>query len=222
MFDRCVVLNLDRRPDRWAAFLARIPADWPFPAPERWPAVDGEQAVGIPSWWRESPGAWGCFQSHLAIWRAQQDAGERWLILEDDAFAVDNLAERWAKIAENVPGNWHQMYLGGQFLELCRVTPQPFDGNPWWVRAFNVNRTHAYAVAQEFLPRLLKFFEKRWNLHVDYALAKLHRDSTCMIVAPREWLFGQVAGRSDVCVQGETNRAALAKTMLWQLPELKE
>jgi len=218
MFGRVLVLNLDRRPDRWDSFRRRLPDDWPLPEPERFSAVDGRTAPP-PAWWTESPGAWGCFESHRAMWR---EAGEdSVLILEDDAFCVDRFAERLAVCAEHLPDNWDQLYLGGQHLRTDRILPQPV--NPWIVRCYYTGRTHAYAIRGRAAGVLLRWSEtQHWNLHVDYVLARLQQAGQLNHYAPREWLFGQVAGRSDVAIQGETGNGALMPTQLWQLPELTE
>lgn len=219
----CYVLNLDRRPDRWARFLDRLRAlpAWPLAEPERFPAVDGE-TVDPPAWWTESRGAWGCFQSHVAMWqRARDDRLDNVLILEDDVFWVDRFASRLEQSLTHVPDDWHQVYLGGQHLRTDRVMPQPV--NPWTVRCLNTGRTHAYLLRAGILPELLgTVCGRRWNLHIDNLLASLHQARRFNHYAPREWLFGQVAGRSDVCIQGETGTGLLARTELWQLPELRD
>jgi len=54
---------------------------------ERFSAVDGLK-MPIPANWPESPGAYGCLQSHLSvIQRARAQGRESVLIIEDDGVA---------------------------------------------------------------------------------------------------------------------------------------
>src|SRR5205823_9560241 len=78
-----VCINLDRRPERWRRMESRFSKLdlWPV---ERFAAVDGA-TVQIPERWPESPGAYGCLQSHLAVVRqARAMKRESVLIMEDD------------------------------------------------------------------------------------------------------------------------------------------
>ena len=85
MFERVYCINLARRAERWQEFTSGLPDDWPFPQPERFEAIDGERCPP-PAWWNTSPGAWGCWRSHVAILKRCLNEGiDSVLILEDDA-----------------------------------------------------------------------------------------------------------------------------------------
>ena len=60
LFQRVAVISLERRPERWKVFLEKLPANWPFGFPLRFPAIDGS-IHRPPHWWREGPGAWDCY-----------------------------------------------------------------------------------------------------------------------------------------------------------------
>ena len=48
--ESCFLINLDRRKDRLTEWLAQLPQPWPFPAPERFAAIDGQRLATPPQW----------------------------------------------------------------------------------------------------------------------------------------------------------------------------
>jgi len=203
VFDRVVVVNLDRRPDRWARFQEHIASlDWPFREPQRFRAVDG-RTVKPPAWWRVGGGAWGCLQSHLRIIeQALMDELESILILEDDVFFVPDLRARFTRFHSALPDDWHQIYLGGQHLFQRRQPPQPV--NEEVLRPFNVNRTHAYALHRRFLTPVYRYLTdyidhaRHPRHHVDHRLGALHETRRFNIYAPTHWLAGQSESHSNI------------------------
>jgi len=113
-FDRVVLINLKRRPDRLEqAKLALNQCHWPFRQPEIFEAVDGTASTPR-SDWKASPGAWGCLQSHHQILsKAIKDGVKRLLVLEDDIFFTQNFPEKVQRFLETVPSDWDQLMLGG-------------------------------------------------------------------------------------------------------------
>lgn len=190
MFANCYVLNLDRRPDRWAGFCARLPALWPFPDTLRITAVDGQQTT-VPAGWESGPGAWGCLQSHLALWERIYTEGRPALIFEDDATFAPDFADRYADFAEAVPPDWDMLYLGGQHI----LPPSFLTPTSPVVRCQGVKKTHAYAITPAACQRLYSHVAAA-PYHIDVALALLHRGLS--VYAPTRWLCGQAAGVSDV------------------------
>jgi len=101
------VVNLDRRPDRWAALAAHLgevaPALWA--KVERWPAVDGRDLTRTEDigrifahndfGWRR--GVIGCALSHRALWREVAEADGPSLVLEDDVRADEGA---WGELVE--------------------------------------------------------------------------------------------------------------------------
>jgi len=134
-FEDVVVVNLDRRPDRWERVQAMVAAmDWPLKPLRRARAVDGRK-VGKPSWWRAGAGAWGCLQSHIQIIeQASMDGLRSVLILEDDVTFCDDFSTRLAPFLDRVPDDWHQIYLGGQHL--CQRKSPPIRINEEVIRPF--------------------------------------------------------------------------------------
>ena len=62
-FKNCFVINLDRRPDRYADFLSRIPFDSLLC--KRFSAIDGKDIINYSV--KENPYVMGCHLSHKKI-----------------------------------------------------------------------------------------------------------------------------------------------------------
>lgn len=197
-FDKVVVVNLARRPQRLQRFWAALGPDWPFRHPERFEAVDG-QAVPVPGEWKQGAGAWGCMLSHRQVVRsAIADGLDSILILEDDASPIPSFATRVPDFLARVPADWDCLMLGGQHLR------QPIAIGPGIVQCVGTQRTHAFALRRTMMPGLLKFWETVTNDHCDIVL------SACMrffkAYAPVPFLIGQDAGFSDITLQEEPTR----------------
>jgi GR25 family glycosyltransferase involved in LPS biosynthesis len=196
-FDRVVVLNLARRPERIERFWQTL-GDWPFRKPERFEAIDGS-AVTVPPEWKMGAGAWGCMLSHRQILRsAIADGLESILVLEDDALPSPNFNSLIASFLSNVPADWDCLMLGGQHLH----TPKPIA--PRVVQCISTHRTHAFAIRRKMMPGLSKFWETVTNDHCDIVLA------ACMsyfkAYAPDPFLIGQSPGFSDITMRPERLR----------------
>jgi hypothetical protein len=188
-FDRVVVINLARRPDRMERFWTLL-GDWPFQKPQRIEAVDGA-AVGVPEGWDKGPGAWGCLLSHRAILEsAIADNVRALLVLEDDAYPVKNFRELIGNFLQNVPNDWDGLMLGAEHLL------PPTAISPGVVRCQASNRSHAYVVRGKFMHTLAQFWRNTTNDHCDLVISSLMRHFK--LYAPDPLLIGQDAGQSDV------------------------
>ncbi len=197
-FDRVVVVNLARRPERLAAFRQTLGDAWPFRRPERFEAVDGHVNAPPPGW-TKGAGAWGCMASHRRVLQSAIDDGlDSILILEDDALPAPGFAARAADFLARVPADWDCLMLGGEHL----TAPLPVAAGV--VRCVMTNRTHAFALRRRFMPGLLRLWESITDDHCDVALA------ACMPVigayAPDPFLVGQAQGYSDITLAGEPAR----------------
>jgi glycosyl transferase, family 25 len=106
-----VCINLDRRIEKWARMQARF-SELNLGPVERFAAVDGAK-VEIPATWPESPGAYGCLQSHLAVvHQARAQGRENVLIFEDDVLFDDRFHEKFRASARNLPENWDMLFFG--------------------------------------------------------------------------------------------------------------
>lgn len=208
-FDRVVCLNLDRRPDRWERFQARlatIAGGWPFAPVERFKAVDAK-VCEPPAWWRADRGAWGCMQSHIRIIEAALlDGVESILVLEDDAMFCEGFRDSAAAFLSIVPAEWDSLMLGGQHLVKPDILlpADPSAGKPALLRVNNGNRTHGYALRRGFMSvayrHLCDYADhlKHRTHHVDHRFGVLHRSGRHKVYAPSPWLIGQAESTSDI------------------------
>jgi len=188
-FDRVVVVNLARRRDRLERFWQTLGA-WPFKTPRRFEAIDG-QAVGTPAGWDKGPGAWGCLLSHRAVLDSAINDGVRaLLVLEDDAYPVENLSSLAREFIAKVPDDWDGLMFGAEHLQ------PPETICPGVVRCVGSNRSHAYAVRGRLMGVLSQFWRNTTNDHCDLVISSLMRHFK--MYAPDPLLIGQDAGHSDV------------------------
>lgn len=207
-FERCYVVTLQRRPDRYRDFCARIRKGWPFVAPERWRAVDGH-LVPHPKHWKMGGGAWGCFRSHLGIIeRCLNENVRSVLLLEDDALPCEDFTGRVSAFLEKVPADWGMIYLGGQFLK-AKQGHAPEQLNDQVVRPYNVNRTHAFALSREGMRVVYRHLcrnDWHWKHHIDHHLGRLHQSRTLPVYCPTQWLVGQASGQSNISGKNAEDR----------------
>jgi hypothetical protein len=198
IFERVVVINLSKRPDRLARFSKRLENNWPFASPLRFEAIDGSN-LSPPAKWKIGPGAWGCLQSHRAVLdTAIADGVSSLLVLEDDAFPVEDFPQRIAQFLSRVPADWNCLMLGAEHL----LPPTPIV--PGVVRCTASIRCHAYAVRGPLMPMLSVFWQCNQTDHCDLVLCSLM--PVYKAYAPDPPLIGQDAGRSDITPKQEPLR----------------
>jgi len=121
--DRIFVINLDRRRDRWDAFVERLPFT-SGDGLERFPAVDGrdlEPSGGLVRLFRGNDfqyrrGVLGCALSHYRLWQrvADDDTLGDVLILEDDVLFAAGFRRAWSRrLPVSPPAGYDLAYLGG-------------------------------------------------------------------------------------------------------------
>jgi hypothetical protein len=204
MFEQTLCINLERRPDRWEKFLGKVSGlDWPFNPPERSLAIDGDRC-GVPRWWKQGRGAWGCYRSHLnLIEKCVNEGVESILIFEDDAEFVEDFGRKTREFFESLPKGWEEnsmIYIGGQHLHAKQYPPIKINENVY--QPYNVNRTHAFAISGRMLKTVYRHLiqtQSWWRgHHIDHHLGRLHQKRQDPIFAPREWLALQDEGPSDI------------------------
>ncbi len=211
---RAFLVNLDRRDDRLRQWLGQLPKPWPFPEPERFPAIDGRR-LATPPQWRAGNGAWGCYRSHLLILeKCLLEGIDSYVVFEDDAGFADDFAARVRLFVDELPDDWGLAYLGGQHLYAGKHPPQKITEHVY--RPYNVNRTHAFMVrgrpAMKTLYRHLNWSDWHNKHHIDHHLGRLIQRRYQMVVqgkhveseslpvyTPDRWLVGQLPTKSNIC-----------------------
>ena len=128
------VINLDSRPERWERFQDGMNT-WETAfgkMPKRIPAVAGIKlpGYGMKPWFtariperrrREWGGKAGCILSHrLAIQKALEQRWKNILIVEDDTFLTEEMAQAWKNGLERAVGGFHEDWSS---IYLCTTTP---------------------------------------------------------------------------------------------------
>jgi len=200
-FERVVLINLNRRPDRLARVTEALKqVDWPFLWPEVFAAIDGD-LVPSPETWKSGGGAWGCMRSHQQILEnAISDGKNSILILEDDVCFADDFNAKVESFLSQVPEDWDQLMFGGQHVNL-NGTPKLVKNGVY--RCTDCERTHCYAIRGKFLRKLYQ----RWlsggkysgEVHCDWIMG---RDPDMQfkhnVYAPEQFIVGQERCKSDI------------------------
>jgi GR25 family glycosyltransferase involved in LPS biosynthesis len=183
-FDQIYVLNLDKRPDRWANAQTQLEQ------------AGITKAIRFPGIAR-NPGWAGCFESHLAILQRALDTNARnVLVLEDDATLYGDWPSIWQVGKGQIKSDWDMLYLGYNLNPDANLPP-PFVGSHL-LRLNDALTTHAYAVNGKYLNDLINYVKSQvgQNLPIDIVYASQFSRIIAYGVYPM--LFYQASGVSDI------------------------
>jgi GR25 family glycosyltransferase involved in LPS biosynthesis len=218
IFDRVVVINLNRRKDRWLqvrrSFLkARLKTYM------RFSAIDGgdldlarDIRIGratLPSFAKPrqdhrdlSIGGIGCFLSHIAIWEALLEStdAQEVAVFEDDAMPssvfCDLSTEDRQRMFKNLPTNAGLILLGCNVVEGASCA----GPRPGILRVFYFNATHAYVIRRRAVELLLPLILPI-RAHLDHEISNVllfRPDVLSAYTFEKSWFDHNWQSRSDV------------------------
>ena len=213
LIEKCFVINLRIRPDRLKEFQERWPNNPLIPRPEVVNAIHGD-VCRHPDNWTAGNGAWGCYRTHLNILEhCLNENVSSYAVFEDDAHFATYFSSYLANIAEYLPDDWQQLYLGGQLLHE-HIYP-PIKINDHIYQPYNVNRTHAFCVSRKGMLPMYRWISNlpfHSGEHIDHHLGRLHETHEYKVYCPGQWLVGQ--GGSTSNISGKTEEVSF-----WENPE---
>ena len=190
IFDRAVVINLERREDRLISLREQL-KQWPFVNPIIHKAIDGKR-VPFPNGFKDnSPFTWGCLQSHRRVLEdAINDGCESLIVLEDDTTFVPGFAEKCRKFFDDVPNDWEIVFLAG------RHHAKPTLIKDGVLKASELQYTGCYGLRGKGLIELYKFWHQWHDTHCDIAAQKWF--GTRKTYTPFPFIAGHAGGFSDI------------------------
>jgi GR25 family glycosyltransferase involved in LPS biosynthesis len=179
-FDKVIVINLDRRTDRMeklAPQLEKLDIQY-----KRFSAVDGKKLDIDP--------IVAGLQSHLQVMKLI--AGQRVLILEDDAQFVEDFNEKFEKVMQTLPEDWDIFYLGAlvpKDVGLIRMV-----NRHWGIQVLTTG-TQAYCINPSRLEYFINKLED-YNSYIDIGLRDFAKGLKAYITQPN--LVVQFPSYSDL------------------------
>ncbi len=188
-FDRIVVVNLDRRPDRWAEITVEL-QKWGITGAERVAAIDGNNLPPHP---HISPGALGLVMTTISIVREAKEKNlKNVLILEDDVYFRESLNDI-DEYMNNVPEDWGLLYLGAHHIQKPRRISDKIG------RVVQAFTTHSFAVNACIFDMILSDLSGDLNklpFQIDLYFSELQKKVSAYCFIPS--MTGQRSSFSDV------------------------
>lgn len=180
-FQKVIVINLDKRTDRLEKISTQLNnLGITF---ERFSAIDGQEKD-------ISPITAGTM-SHQMVLEANYES--RILILEDDAYFVDDFNEKFAEVMTYLPSDNDIFYLG---VLLPKHTGKVLDiGNKYWFKQVMTTGSHAYSIN----PARVKYFAEKlkgYEWYIDIGLREFATDYKAVVAQPN--LVTQYPSYSDL------------------------
>jgi len=176
IFEKVIVINLAKRPDRMAQIKEQLDAHKiTF---ERFEAIDGQE-LGI-------TGVQACALSHRGVIEQYKDAGNVF-IFEDDAELHPNFEQLWDVFIANLPDDWQMVYLGCNRIESNLIA----NGVG---RLLQGTSTHAYGAKQLVFNSMIDVSKRAEAIDLSYM--QLQVSVPTYVAMPT--MVGQVPGFSNI------------------------
>jgi glycosyl transferase family 25 len=189
VFPYKVCINLDRRPDRWAAMLENFER-FGIRSVERLAAIDGKEVILPQRFGHLRAVDYACTLSHLtAVKKARDSDAPSVLIFEDDCLFDPDFVAKFPSYAQQLPADWDMFFLGGYHFE----PPVPVYSHV--VKAVVTLTAHAYAVRRSVYDDFIELNENPPAI-IDRNNTILQKKFNCYCCEPN--LVGQSAGYSDL------------------------
>jgi GR25 family glycosyltransferase involved in LPS biosynthesis len=197
------VLNLQRRPDRWAKFVqsVNIPTDIMF---TQYPAIDGKKMVSTPQLQRifdgndynMRVGMVGCAMSHIRTYIELINSGAKCLcIFEDDIEFVPDFKEKLLSVYKQLDEypEWDILYLGHHLFPKYR-TKEVYDKQKMptierWSRKESLTKSmggaNGYLISSTGALKLLQYINRVGMTNcIDTMQQKTADDLTVLYASP--------------------------------------
>lgn len=179
--NKTLVVNLDRRSDRWELFLknnSHISTDF-----QRWSATNGSTMQldkDIIHLFRNNTYKWkkstmGCAHSHYRIWKQLAESTDNfYFIFEDDAVINPCIQYWWHGAQEHLPLDYDILFLGGVLPQnmpainiikdsynsyWSKIKPNTVFGQPEPTQYFHFC-TYSYIISKQGARKLMEFCEQ--------------------------------------------------------------
>ena len=193
--DKIFCISLNRRPDRWSAFISAHQDEPDFLSQvEKISAVDG-RLLNIPKKYRRYSGAYGCLHSH---WRVAEEMlssqMQRVLVLEDDCRLRASIIDLTTYVTDTIAAQINYIHLG-RSDSLSVIYMKENSHITFDQIGFALN-THAYIMTRIIAERICETlritpFPVNETLHMDRLLMELASKDKWSISCPKNALFIQ-------------------------------
>lgn len=176
---KTLILNLDKREDRWENFKKNELKKIAFLDPQRYSAVNGTTlkptlklaSLFFGNDYGYRAGMVGCALSHLKMWTEliKEKEIEFYVVLEDDVSICSNFEEKFNELMQNLPSDWELVYLGAsmrpRYIENNKILydqTQPIHIEKWSIGKSlgnSLGGTFGYIIRKQGAQKMLNFVE---------------------------------------------------------------
>lgn len=188
ILDNAWVINLDRRPDRWAKTRDRLHAIGI--KPKRWSASDGaanKEYLRYKNSKKISPNEAACFDSHVNLWKHLYNTNALpALIFEDDIVITPGTTTDDILETVQASGGFDIFFLGYTYPDI-----DPFNDD--FSKIGTTDGAHAYIINRETVARLLPLVREK-TTPIDAIMKKYCSTNLCFLSRHKEAKNTQCSG----------------------------